>query len=169
MNALVASVIRTLVPVAVGQVASWLLLAHVVLPAPDLNGLSAFIGGLLTAIYYVAVRVLEQQWPTFGILLGLPSSPDTYSKSAAAAVTDATPETPTVNPAHTFNILAPVADTSIPAPVEAPATPAASFADMQARIDAAINGTPAPDALVPVIPTSVIPTAPAVAPAMPAQ
>jgi hypothetical protein len=131
MNALVASVIRTLVPVIVGQVASWLLLAHVVLPVAALTGLTAFVGGLLTAIYYVGVRVLEQQWPSLGILLGLPSSPDTYSKST---VTAAAPQTPTVNPAPVASILAPVADTTLP-------TVDGGF---QSKIEAAINGAPEP-------------------------
>lgn len=144
MNALVASVIRTLVPVIVGQVASWLLLAHVVLPTAALTGLSAFVGGLLTAIYYVGVRVLEQQWPALGILLGLTASPDTYSKSTATAAFAAAP---TVNPAPVADILAPVAatslpatDTSTPAPVSTPAIDGG----FQSKIEAAISGTPAP-------------------------
>jgi hypothetical protein len=93
MNALVASVIRTIIPIAVGQVASWLLLLNIVLPTPAAAGLSAFLGGLLTAIYYVGVRVLEQQWPIVGVLLGLPVSPDTYSKATATAVVPANPTT----------------------------------------------------------------------------
>lgn len=80
MNPLVASVIRTLIPVIVGQVASWLLLANITIPATALDGLGTFLGGILTAVYYVGVRVLEQQWPKAGILLGLTASPDTYSK-----------------------------------------------------------------------------------------
>lgn len=98
MNSLVASVIRTIIPAAVGQLGAWLLLAHIVLPQSALDGLSTFLGFLLTAIYYVGVRVLEQQWPYVGILLGLPSSPDTYSKSSAAA-TAAIPANPTMTAA----------------------------------------------------------------------
>lgn len=94
MNPLVASVIRTLVPVAVGQVASWLLLLNITLPLDAQEGLGAFLGGLITAIYYVAVRIVEQQWPAFGVLLGLPKSPDTYS-----AETPATVEAPVDEPA----------------------------------------------------------------------
>ena len=92
MNPLVASVIRTLVPVAVGQVASWLLLLNVTLPLSAQEGLGAFLGGLLTAIYYVGVRIIEQQWPAFGVLLGLPKSPDTYSKDVP--LVPAVPESP---------------------------------------------------------------------------
>ena len=149
MNALVASVIRTIIPVVVGQVASWLLLLNIVLPKDAEAGLSAFLGGLLTAIYYVAVRILEQQWPSFGILLGLTASPDTYSKSTEAA---AVPAAPTVNPAPVADILAPVADASIPAPA-----PAVSFSDIQAKIDAVLAPAPA------------VEPAPAAVPATPAQ
>lgn len=85
MNPLVASVIRTLVPVAVGQIAAWLLLVNIVLDSDAKAGLGTFLGGLITAIYYVAVRIVEQQWPSVGILLGLPKSPDTYSKDAPAS------------------------------------------------------------------------------------
>lgn len=142
MNPLVASVIRTLIPVAVGQVASWLLLINVVLPQAAQTGLSTFLGGLLTAIYYVAIRVLEQQWPAFGVLLGLPSSPDTYSKSTQAA---AEPATPTMNSAPLLSILAPLADTST--------VSAADAAGFQSKIEAAIAGSAtvaAPDPLQPV-------------------
>jgi hypothetical protein len=97
MNALVASVIRTLVPVIVGQVAAWLLLINVKLPADALDGLSSFLGAALTAIYYVGVRVLEQQWPQAGVLLGLTASPDAYSKSASVTPASADTSTPAVS------------------------------------------------------------------------
>lgn len=151
MNALVASVIRTYVPVIVGQVASWLLLAHIVLPAPALVGLTAFVGGLLTAIYYGGVRILEQQWPSFGVLLGLTASPDTYSKSTETA---AVPAAPTVNPAPVAELLAPVADTSLPA----------VDGGFQSKIDAAIAGV---STVADPVPAPA--PAPAAVPATPAQ
>lgn len=159
MNALVASVIRTLVPNIVTQVVSWLLLAHVVLPPALLAELSSAVGFALFAIYYVGVRVLEQQWPSLGILLGLPSSPDTYSKDNAAqsAATAAVPAAPTVNTAPVLTALAPVADTSIPTLPDA--------GGFQSKIEAAINGTPAPEATAAVTPTVAtqadVPAAPA--------
>ena len=105
MNPLVASVIRTLVPVAVGQVASWLLLLNVTLPVSAQEGLGAFLGGLLTAIYYVGVRIIEQQWPAFGVLLGLPKSPDTYSKDAP--LVPAVPDSPALTATVSISDLAP--------------------------------------------------------------
>lgn len=113
MNALVASVIRTIVPAAVGQVGAWLLLVNVVMPSTVATALTTFLGFALTAIYYVGVRVIEQQWPSFGVLLGLPSSPDTYSK---ATVTAAVPAAPTSGPV-TVNYAATPADTAEPADV----------------------------------------------------
>ena len=139
MNPLVASVIRTLVPVAVGQVASWLLLLNVTLPLSAQEGLSAFLGGLLAAIYYVGVRIIEQQWPSFGILLGLPSSPDTYSKDAPLASVFAFPE--------------PTALTAT-APVVADPAPAAVFP--AAKVDAAQAAVPVID---PVTVTPILPAA----------
>lgn len=129
MNPLVASVIRTLVPVAVGQVSSWLLLLNVTLSQDAKTGLGAFLGGLITAIYYVGVRIIEQQWPGVGVLLGLPKSPDTYSKDA--------PETPAI-PA-TFDVPAAfhVED----------ATPAATFP--AAKVEAALA---APVEVAPILP-----------------
>lgn len=132
MNPLVASVIRTIIPVIVGQVAAWLLTANVILPASALDGLSTFLGGILTAIYYVGVRVLEQQWPKAGVLLGLTASPDTYSKGTPAANVSEAPAAPqavtesapaTVFPAAKVEAAAePVAVTPV---FEAPAAPAA--------------------------------------------
>lgn len=99
MNPLVASVIRTLIPVIVGQVASWLLLANITIPTTALDGLGTFLGGILTAVYYVGVRVLEQQWPKAGILLGLTASPDTYSKGdPAPAIVGAVEASPATTP-----------------------------------------------------------------------
>ncbi len=157
MNALVASVIRTIVPVAVGQVASWLLLAHVVLPAAALSGLSTFLGGALTAIYYVAVRVLEQQWPAVGILLGLPSSPDTYSRSNATAAEPAAPapSIPESTPG-TVNWLPAAPDSAGPVTIEHAVPSAAAGAGFQSKVEAAISGTPAPETAPPIAPAGPV-------------
>lgn len=117
MNPLVASVIRTLVPAAVGQVAAWLALLNVPLTPAAEVGLTTFLGFAFTAIYYVGVRIIEQQWPAFGVLLGLPKSPDTYSKET---VTAAVPAAPTTVPAVSFAVTqgkidALPADESVPA------------------------------------------------------
>jgi hypothetical protein len=120
MNALVASVIRTLVPVAVGQVASWFLLLHLTLSPASQSGLATFLGGALTAVYYVGVRVLEQQWPVFGVLLGLTKSPDTYSKDIVAG----SAPTKTADPLASILTAAPAPATTFPAEKVAAVAPA---------------------------------------------
>jgi hypothetical protein len=141
MNPLVASVIRTIVPAAVGQVAAWAALLNVPLtPAAEVN-LTAFLGFAFTAIYYLIVRVVEQQWPAFGILLGLPKSPDTYSKSVDTPAGPAAPVTNVYAPA-------PSADT-----VDAPA----SFAPTQAKIDALPAEVSAPEVSAPEVTPAATP------------
>ena len=128
MNPLVASVIRTIVPAAVGQVAAWLALLNVPLTPDAEAGLTTFLGFAFTAIYYLIVRVVEQQWPAFGVLLGLPKSPDTYSKSVDTA---AVPPAPTTSPV-------PVESTAVTAPeISAPEVSAP---------EVALDGAPSPAA-----------------------
>src|SRR6059058_269793 len=85
MNALVASVIRTYTPIIVGQLAAWLILIHIPVEPSLTVLLTAIVGAVLSGAYYTLVRVLEQQWPWVGALLGLTASPDTYSKGDPAA------------------------------------------------------------------------------------
>jgi hypothetical protein len=129
MNALVASVIRTYTPIIVGQIAAWFILIHVPLDPATVVALTAVIGGLLSAIYYTLVRVLEQQWPGAGVLLGLTASPDTYSKGEPA-------------PAEVAK------QTSIEATAVDPA--AVSFASTQAKVDALTAEPVAPVEVTPV-------------------
>lgn len=119
MNPLVASVIRTLVPNIVTQISAWLLLANVPLLPTTVPMVSSVVGFILFAFYYVGVRVIEQQWPAFGLLLGLTASPDTYSKGDPMGI-EAPKQTS-------------LAATAID---PAPAAPAVSFAPVQEKIDA---------------------------------
>jgi len=96
---LLASIIRTLVPLAVGQIVAWLALASVILDEPTKNALGTFLGGLVTAVYYLIIRLLEQRWPAIGVLLGLAKSPDSYSKEP-----DRSTLTATLNAAGTWEI-----------------------------------------------------------------
>jgi hypothetical protein len=111
MNPLVASVIRTIVPAAVGQVAAWLTLLNVPLTPEAETGLTAFLGFAFTAIYYLVVRIIEQQWPSFGVFLGLPKSPDTYSKSVDTA---AVPPAPTTSPVPVDSVAVTAPEVSAP-------------------------------------------------------
>ncbi len=79
--ALWASFVRTIVPLIVGGVLSFAVVINVPLDPEFKNLLTALLTSLLTALYYVAVRLFETYIsPKFGWLLGLAKSPDSYSK-----------------------------------------------------------------------------------------
>jgi hypothetical protein len=81
MSVFVASVIRSIVPIIVGAVASWFVSIGVELEPEGLVALSSFLTALFGALYYVGVRLLEEKVPAFGWLLGLAKSPDSYTRS----------------------------------------------------------------------------------------
>lgn len=75
MDNYITSTIRTVVPVVVGTVAAFLAAKGVNLDPNALAGLTAFLSGLFTAVYYVAARYLEHKFPKAGYLLGTPKKP----------------------------------------------------------------------------------------------
>ena len=85
MNTLALSLIRTYAPILVGAFASWLLTVGLDIDSETQAGLVIFLTGLLQAVYYTVVRVLEQKFPGIGVLLGAAKSPDAYSKGDEAA------------------------------------------------------------------------------------
>lgn len=83
LGAVVPSLIRTYVPVAVGQVLAWLVVWGVV-PTGGITddqqaAISAALGAILTGAYYTIVRLAEQRWPQVGILLGSTQQPVDYA------------------------------------------------------------------------------------------
>ena len=95
VSALWASIVRTFTPIVVGSVVGWFVTAGI--PLDDKFGglLELVVSGLLTAVYYVAVRLLETYvTPKFGWLLGLAKTPAVYTpESPATAPTPLTPLT----------------------------------------------------------------------------
>lgn len=79
MNDFVTSHIRTFTPVAVGQLAAWLITLGIELDADTQAGLILALGGLVTAVYYFIARKLEQKFPSMGWLLGSKKQPE-YNK-----------------------------------------------------------------------------------------
>jgi hypothetical protein len=83
LDTLKPSIIRTLVPLAVGAIVAGLAYIGLPIDKAGQDGLAAFlaqvIGWLVSALYYIVVRWLEQNRPKFGWLLGLAKSPDSYS------------------------------------------------------------------------------------------
>lgn len=69
------AVVRTVVPFVVGWVASILLLINVTLTETQRDSLSGLITVVLGALYYIAVRWLEQRYPKLGVLIGSTKQP----------------------------------------------------------------------------------------------
>lgn len=76
MNDLVVSFIRTYVPIAVGSLISFLATKGLDIDGQASQGLIVFLTGLLIAVYYGVVRLLERTWPQFGLLLGSAKKPE---------------------------------------------------------------------------------------------
>lgn len=71
MNTVVINIIRTLVPVIVGAVGSFLATNEIKLDTEALAALSTFLTAFLTGLYYVVARLLEEHLDArFGYLLG---------------------------------------------------------------------------------------------------
>lgn len=84
--ALWISIVRTIVPIAVGAVLGWLTAANIPVD-PDFEGtLTTLLTAVLTTAYYVAVRLFETYIsPKFGWLLGSSKSPGSYSNQKSAS------------------------------------------------------------------------------------
>lgn len=76
MSDYVTSLIRTVIPMVVGTVLTWLAAKGVVVDDATSAGLVAFLTGLSSAAYYVIARQLEARFPQFGWLLGVPKTPN---------------------------------------------------------------------------------------------
>lgn len=92
MTIFALSLIRTIVPVAVGGVLGWLAVIGLQIDQAGQEGLAIFIAGTLTAAYYTAVRWLGQKYPGVEILLGSKQTPDGYSKGNTPVETVAEPD-----------------------------------------------------------------------------
>ena len=74
---LLVSIRRTVVPIVVGVLSASFLSPHV-----DLGALTHVVSGVVSAVYYVVVRLVEGRNPAFGVLLGAQKQP-TYSSPDA--------------------------------------------------------------------------------------
>jgi hypothetical protein len=72
----VPSLIRTYVPVAIGLLASYLLVHFGFSVDPGAQaGLTALLTALITGVYYAGVRWLERKYPALSFLLGHKAQP----------------------------------------------------------------------------------------------
>ena len=69
------SIIRTVTPIIVGWLLSVLLLINVTVTPETRLAITNLIGAVLSALYYIVVRWLEQKYPGLGWLLGKPVQP----------------------------------------------------------------------------------------------
>ena len=76
MSDLIPSLIRTYTPIIVGQLVAWLTLKGVQLDDATVVGLTAALGGTVSAVYYLVVRLLEKKFPAIGVLLGSTRKPE---------------------------------------------------------------------------------------------
>lgn len=80
VNALWASIVRTIVPIVVGAVVGWLVSIGITLDPEFEVALTSALTGLFGAVYYVIVRVLEVHvTPKLGWLLGYAKQPIAYT------------------------------------------------------------------------------------------
>ena len=71
-NDQLVALVRTVVPAVVGLLLAAAAKANIDIDGAALNGV---VDALVIGVYYVAVRQLEQRWPRFGVLLGIPKQP----------------------------------------------------------------------------------------------
>lgn len=67
---LLVSLKRTLVPIVVGAVAATFLAGYV-----DPDALEKVLSGVISAVYYTVVRLVETKFPGAGVLLGSKAQP----------------------------------------------------------------------------------------------
>lgn len=77
-NDQLVALVRTVVPAVVGLLLAAAAKANIDIDGAALNGV---VDALVIGVYYVAVRQLEQRWPRFGVLLGVPKQPTYAPKS----------------------------------------------------------------------------------------
>ena len=73
------SIVRTITPVIVGQIAAYLATIGVVLPDDVMSAVTVVFGFIFTSVYYIVVRWLEQKFPKIGVLLGWAAVPTSYT------------------------------------------------------------------------------------------
>jgi len=79
MNDAIIALIRTIVPIAVGSVIAWLSLRGVNLAPETATATTTALTGLLSGAYYAVVKLLSDNFPWMGWLLGYAAQPS-YTK-----------------------------------------------------------------------------------------
>lgn len=82
------SIVRTLVPVAVGQIVSYFATIGLTIPEDVETSLTVILGFAVTTVYYLAIRFLEQKFPKLGALLGWAATPGEYARDHEVVESD---------------------------------------------------------------------------------
>lgn len=72
------SIVRTIVPIGVGQLVAYLVTLGVTIPENVETAMTVLLGFVVTSLYYLAVRFIEQKFPKLGVLLGWAAVPAGY-------------------------------------------------------------------------------------------
>lgn len=75
------SIVRTLVPLAVGQIVSFFATLGIELSEDQQAAFTTILGLVVSVAYYLLVRWLEQRFPKVGVLLGWAATPDGYTSA----------------------------------------------------------------------------------------
>lgn len=80
MSNFITSQIRTLVPLGVGALVSYFATLGLEIDSDTQSSLIIGLTGIIQAIYYLIVRMLEEKFPKLGILLGSTKKPEYEDK-----------------------------------------------------------------------------------------
>ena len=80
MSNLITSQIRTVTPIIIGAVVSYLATLGLEIDTDTQASMVIALTGLLQALYYLVARLLEQKFPKLGILLGSTKKPEYEDK-----------------------------------------------------------------------------------------
>jgi hypothetical protein len=86
LNDTFIGLIRTWVPIGVGAVIAWFATQGLALDYETQNAAIIALTGATQAVYYSVVRLLENQFPAIGWLLGSAKTPVYFNNPVAATV-----------------------------------------------------------------------------------
>lgn len=79
MQNLINSFTRTYSPIIIGALVTWLITLGIELDLETQAGLVIALTGVIQAVYYAIVRLIEEKHPKIGVLLGKAITPE-YKK-----------------------------------------------------------------------------------------
>lgn len=84
------AVVRTIVPVIVGAILSFLATRGITVDSNFNEALIFVLTAVITGVYYVVLLKLESRWPIAGVLLGSTARPTYEGRHRKASISPAT-------------------------------------------------------------------------------